>query len=116
MSGFFFDAKASLEAARKGRTLPNRPDRPSPSTVEGTGLGGLGGLETMCASDPRITPKKLVRDIYEERAAIPEFCGGQDRNEAERVVRQEAWQAAGLTSLDDWRREAVDLSNPDNWR
>ena len=63
-----------------------------------------------------MTPEELARDIFEERAAIREFCGGQDRAEAERAAWQEARQAAGLTWLDDWRREADDPRNPDNWK
>ena len=116
MTGFVFDAKAALEAARKGRTCPNRPNLPNRSAPEGTGLGGLGRLGTVRASDPEMTPEELAHDIYEERAAIREFCGGQERDEAERVAWQEARQAAGLTWLDEWRLEADDPHNPDNWR
>ena len=116
MTGFAFDAKAALEAAQKGRTLPNLPNRPNLDAAEGAGLGGLGRLGAVRISDPEMTPEELAHDIYEERAAIREFCGGQERDEAERVAWQEARQAAGLTWLDDWRREADDPHNPDNWR
>jgi hypothetical protein len=63
---------------------------------------------------PEISPEELARDLYEERAAIREFCGGQDRAEAERAAWFEAQRAAGITALDDWRREAEDPHNPDN--
>lgn len=66
--------------------------------------------------DPEMTPEELARDLYEERAAIREFDGGQDRAEAEAAAWQEARRAAGITALDDWRREADDPHNPDNWR
>lgn len=68
------------------------------------------------APNPEITPEELARDLYEERAAIREFCGGQDRAEAERAAWPEARRAAGITALDDWRREADDPHNPDAWR
>lgn len=114
MTGFVFDAKAALEAARKGRSTPNLPNRPNRDATEAAGLGGLGRLETVCASDPEMTIQELAGDIFEERAAIREFCGGQDRAEAERAAWQEARQAAGLTWLHDWRREADDPHNPNN--
>ena len=63
-----------------------------------------------------MTPDELARDIFEERAAIREFCGGQDRAEAEAAAWIEARRAAGITALDDWRREADDPHNPDNWK
>jgi len=63
-----------------------------------------------------MTPDELARDIYEERAAIREFCGGQDRAEAEAAAWQEARRAAGLTWLDEWRRKADDAFSPDNWK
>ena len=66
--------------------------------------------------DPEMTPDELARDIFEERAAIREFCGGQDRETAERAAWAEARGAVGITALDDWRREADDTHNSDNWR
>ncbi len=57
----------------------------------------------------------LARDLYEERAAIREFDGGQDRAEAERAAWIEARRAAGITALDDWRARADDVTDPDNW-
>lgn len=70
----------------------------------------------MRASDPEITPDELARDIFEERAAIREFCGGQDRETAERAAWIEARRAAGITALDDWRTRADDVTDPDAWR
>jgi hypothetical protein len=63
-----------------------------------------------------MTPDELARDIFEERAAIREFCGGQDRAEAEAQAWPEARRAAGITALDDWRARADDVNNPDAWR
>ena len=83
MSGFAFDAKAALEQARKSPARPNLPNLPNRSASGGAGLGGLGGLGTVRSSDPEMTPEELARDIFEERAAIREFDGGQDRAEAE---------------------------------
>ena len=114
MTAFTFDAKAALKAAQKCRTLPNLPNRPNRSASGGAGLGGLGRLGAARAADPEMTPDELARDLYEERAAIREFCGGQDRAEAERAAWFEARRAAGITALDDWRREADSPRNPNN--
>ena len=61
-------------------------------------------------------PDELAREIFEERAAIREHDGGQDRKTAERAACPEARRAARITALDDWRREADDPLNPDAWR
>lgn len=100
MNTFTFDAQAALEAAQKRQSIPNPPNRPNGSATGGAGLGGLG---TVRASDPEITPEELARDLFEERAAIREFDGGQDRAMAEREAWAEARRAAGITALDDWR-------------
>jgi len=78
-----------------------------------------------------MTPDECARDTFEERAAIREHDGGQDRETAERAAWPEARHAAGITALDDWRREADDrkviwlnewkaaaddVTNPDAWR
>ena len=65
---------------------------------------------------PEITPEELARDIFEERAAIRQYDGGQDRAEAEAQAWIEARRAAGITALDDWRARADDVNNPDNWQ
>jgi len=44
-----------------------------------------------------ITPDELARDLYEERAAIRQFDGGQDQETAERAAWIEARRAAGIT-------------------
>ena len=116
MSAFSFDAKAALHHAQKCRERPNRPNRPNRGGSDGAGLGGLGGLGRGRACDPEMTPEELARDLHEERAAIREHDGGQDRAEAERAAWQEVRHAAGLTWLDEWRREADDPYNPENWR
>lgn len=53
---------------------------------------------------PEITPEELARELYEERAAIREYDGGQDRAEAEAAALQEAMRAAGITALDEWKQ------------
>jgi hypothetical protein len=58
-------------------------------------------------------PDELASDVFEERAAIREYCVGQDRATAEAAAWSEAWPAAGLTWLDAWRREADDPHKPD---
>jgi len=66
-------------------------------------------------SDPEITPDDPARDLHEEKAANRQLGGGQDRADAKRAAWPEARRAAGITALDDWRREADDPHNPDNW-
>ncbi len=116
MTAFFFDANAALEQAQNRQALPNRPNRPNRRASGGAGLGGFGRLGTVRTSDPEMTPEELVRDIYEEPAAIREFDGGQDRDEAEAAAIKEARRAAGITAMYDWRREADDATDPDNWK
>ena len=116
MSGFAFDAKAALHQARKCRGLPTLPTLPTDHPAGARKVGTVGKEGTVRASDPEMTPDELARDIFEERAAIRQFDGGQDRETAERAAWSEARRAAGITALDDWRREADDLHNPDNWQ
>lgn len=47
-----------------------------------------------------MTPADL-RDLYEERAAIREYDGGQPRRIAEREARREAYQAGRAAGLTD---------------
>lgn len=65
---------------------------------------------------PEMTKAELARDLYEERAAIREYCGGQSRPEAEGAAWPEARRAAGITWLDEWRRELDDPFNCDAWK
>lgn len=53
----------------------------------------------MRVSGPELTPYELAREIFEERAAIREFCGGQDRAEAERAAWIEAQRTVGIMDL-----------------
>ena len=61
----------------------------------------------MRTSDPEILPDELARDLYEERAAIREYDGGQDRAKAEAAAWQEAMRAAGVAVLDE-KRQGLD--------
>lgn len=99
MTDFSFDAKGALEAAQKRQTLPNHSNLPNRSTSGEAGLGGLGRLGTVRASDPEMTPEEIARDLYEERAAIREFCSGQNWATAERAAWEEVKQAKGVVSL-----------------
>jgi hypothetical protein len=98
MTAFCFDAEAALRKAREGCHRPNLPNRPNRGEAECAGLGGLG---TVHASGPEISPDELARDIFEERAAIREYDGGQERAESERAAWIEAKRAAGIKDLDD---------------
>ena len=116
MTGFAFDAKAALHQARKCRGLPTLPTLPTDHSARAEKVGTVGKVGTVRASDPELPPVELARDIFEERAAIRQFDGGQNRAEAERAAWPEARRAAGITALGDWRREADDLRDPDNWK
>jgi hypothetical protein len=50
---------------------------------------------------PEISPEELAWDIFEERAAIREYDGGQSRAEAERAAWIEAKRAAGIEDSHD---------------
>ena len=95
MTAFRFDAEAALKRAREGRPLPNLPNRPNRGDADGAGLGGLGRLgperDLPHVCDPRVPPEpsppgpdlNLARELFEERAAIREHDGGQDRAQSE---------------------------------
>ncbi len=104
MSGFSFDAKAALVRAKICQTHPTLPTVP---TNEGGYLGKVGTVGTVGtvrAFDPEMTPEELARDLYEERAAIREYDGGEDRAEAEAAAWQEAMRATWITAFDEWRQ------------
>jgi len=104
MSGFSFDAKAALLRAKKCQTRPTLPTLPTNEGGDLGKVGAVGTVGTVRAFDPEMTPEELARDLYEERAAIREYDGGQDRAEAEAAAWQEAMRAAGITALDEWRQ------------
>lgn len=101
MSGFAFDAKVTLHKARERRGLPTLPTLPTDHPAGAEKVGTVGRVGTVRASDPEMTPEVLARDLYEERAAIRQFDGGQDRETAERAAWSEARHAAGITALED---------------
>lgn len=116
MTAFTFDAQAALERAKKGQAIPNPPNRPNRSASAGAGLGGLGGLGAVRASHPEMKPAELARDAFEERAAIRQFDGRQDRATAEREALEEARRPASITWLDEWRANTNDPYHPEAWR
>ena len=116
MSGFSFDAKAALERARKSPALPTLPTLPTDGQAEGGKVGAVGTVGTIRAYDPEMTKEEIARNIFEERAAIREFDGGQSRDEAEAAAWQEARRAAGITALDNWHARADDVHDHENWR
>ena len=111
MSGFTFDAKAALAAARLRQSLSNHPNLPNQEVSDDAGLGGSGRLGAVRVSGPELTPNELAREIFEERAAIREFCGGQDRAEAEREAWIEAKRAVGITYLGGMQPSSRDPHN-----
>lgn len=109
-----------LRAAKsipEARTKPTKLTKPPLNEVKSEKSVLSEGVRINSADPlPDMTPEELARDIYEERAAIREHDGGQSRPEAEAAAWQEARRAAGITWLDEWRREADDIHNPDAWR
>lgn len=104
-------AKRSYVAGKK-LNLPKQPPGPEVNSVNSVNSGGQGAD----IAPPDMLPEELARDLYEERAAIREFDGGQERAEAEATAWQETRRAAGISFLDDWRTKADDPTNPDNWK
>lgn len=103
----------AAQRASEAGTKPTKLTEPSPEGV----LSEKSVLSEGVKADPvPDDPEALARDLYEERAAIREYDGGQDRPEAEHAAWIEARRAAGITALDDWRTRADDVTNPDAWR
>jgi hypothetical protein len=108
----WFDARAKL-AEIQGQT----PATTATTATMGAQPGILSQLSQLSQRPaPEMTPDELARCAFEERAAIRQFDGGQDRETAERMAWSEARRAAGVTALDDWRARADDPLNPENWR
>ena len=91
--------QAAQRAYGAGKKL-NLPKQHAAPEVISVNSGG----QRVDAAPPEMTPEELARDLYEERAALREYCGGQDRAEAERAAWQEAQHATGVVSLAEWRR------------
>ena len=97
MTAFKFDPWAALQRAKKmsanrqiNPALPTLPTLPTPRPADGRKAGKVGKVGTVRAADTQMTPEELARDLYEERAAIREYDGGQSRAEAERAAGIEA--------------------------
>lgn len=96
----WLQAAQRASGAGKKLNLPKQPPAPEVNSVNSVNSGG----QKANAAPPEMTPEELARDLYEERAAIREYDGGQDRAEAEAAAWQEAMRAAGITALDEWRQ------------
>lgn len=96
----WLQAAQGASEAGKEPNLPKLPPVPKVNAVNSVNSGG----RKADAAPPDMTSEELARDLYEERAAIREFDGGQSRPEAEAAAWQEVRRAAGVTALDDWRK------------
>jgi len=109
MTRWLAAARAVKEAGTK-LTEPPKPLRGEVSSV----LSVLSEGEMPKATPPMRPPEQLSRDLYEERAAIREYDGAQDRAEAEAAAWKEAVRAPGITALDEWRQGST--KNPNRQR
>jgi len=113
----WFDAKAKLLEIE--RLLNAKPAKPAKQEADQRArFSSLATLAISRASNPVFCPDALddfTRDHFEERAAIREYDGGQGRAEAEAAAWAEAKQSTAETYLDEWRREADDIYNPEAW-
>ncbi|SHL70625.1 hypothetical protein SAMN05443432_102298 [Roseovarius litoreus] len=101
----------AAQRASEARNLPKKPKQPPMPEVN-----SVYSVNSSRRKADAVSPEELARDLYEERAAIRKFHGGQDRETAERAVWPEDRPPASNTWLDDWPRAADDLHNPDNWK
>jgi hypothetical protein len=94
MAIFSFDTVAALKAARNRQANPNHPNRPNRSTSAGRCPG-----QQNIVQYPKgvMTAEMLAHDLFEERAAIREYDGGQPRQRAEAEAWTEARRHAGLS-------------------
>lgn len=105
----WFDVQAAL-AEIEGGDIPapeaRPPAIPAKTAIPSARLAEIAEIAAPrpAKSEPVMTPEELARELYEERAAIREYDGGQDRAEAEAAAWQEAMRAAGITALDEWKQ------------
>lgn len=105
-----------LQAARRVSEAGNLPKKPKqPPMQEVNSVNSVNSEGAKARATPALADG-LVSDLYEERAAIREFEGGQDRVTADRVAWGEAYRTAEITALNDWRARADDTHDPDNWK
>jgi hypothetical protein len=94
MTRFIFDARAALERARRRSSRPNRPNLPNQAQDAESPVA-----RHLVAPSPeeerRLT--LLAQDMFEERAAIREYDGGQSRCHAEADARADVYRATGLS-------------------
>lgn len=94
MTHFSFDARAALERARKRSSRPNRPNPPNKGQDAGPPIARHRGVPP---PEEELLPTLLAQDMFEERAAIREYDGGQSRLQAEADARAEVYRTTGLT-------------------
>ncbi|MDP3960541.1 MAG: hypothetical protein Q8Q26_10890 [Pseudorhodobacter sp.] len=98
---------ATCRPARRPLQMPTYGARPVSPCQRLTATSMYAGLISIAKTRRPLDPEAAALDAYEERAAIREFDGGQDRATAERAAWAVARRAAGITRLDEWRPHAV---------
>ena len=96
-------AQGAIEAGN----LPKKPKQPAEAEVNSVNSVNSGGRSAL-------SPEELALDHFEERAAIREFSGGQDRAEAEAAALVEASEASGI-AVERLRILADRERHPDSW-
>lgn len=93
MTRFTFDARAALEKVRERSSHPNPPNPPNQGQDAGPPVARHRGAPP---PEEELLPTLLAQDMFEERAAIREYDGGQSRLQAEADARAEVYRATGL--------------------
>lgn len=94
MTGFSFDARAALKRVRKRSSRPNRPNLPN---QEQDTDPPVARHRVVPPSEEKLLPSLLAQDMFEERAAIREYDGGQSRLQSEADARAEVYLTTGLS-------------------
>ena len=95
----WFDTRAKFS-----RIAGHPPATPATTAARARAVRPLSQMSRVSQAHAfEISPCELSRGLYEERAAICEYDGAQDRAEAEAAAWKEAVRTPGITALDEWR-------------
>ena len=81
----------AVHEAVSAENLPKQPKQPL-----STGVNSVNSVNSDDQKLLSLSAEELVRDLYEERAAIRQFDGGQSRTEAETGALADVAKTTGL--------------------